>query len=163
PTAPPPIVDSAQALQQLERVTFPSHDADRHDGNATMLVGVMVRPPGDGPFPAMVLLHGCGGLFQESGAMWPRDLQRTRALVALGYVVLLPDSFDPRGVREICRRPQTIYPAIERVRDAYGALLFLQRHPFVQPDAIGVLGWSNGAMSVLSTIRAVSTARPALP
>jgi len=29
---------------------------------ATALTGFLVKPAGDGPFPAIVLMHGCGGI-----------------------------------------------------------------------------------------------------
>ena len=108
----------------------------------------------------MILLHGCGGLIQPDGLIAERDRDWAEQLVARGYVVLMPDSFNPRGVSTICRSPQTVQPGIHRARDAYGALLYLQQLPFVRTDAVGVMGWSNGALSVLSTIREKSRARP---
>ena len=52
------------------------------------------RPDGPGPFPAVVIMHDCSGLGPTaSGApgRWAREL------VARGYVVVMPDSFTPRG------------------------------------------------------------------
>jgi dienelactone hydrolase len=52
-------------------------------------------------------------------------------------------------------------PSRERPRDAYGALTWLQSQPFVRGDHIGLMGWSNGGSTVLSTIDASSQALPA--
>src|SRR3972149_5417972 len=53
------------------------------------------RPPGQGPFPALVLLHGCSGI---------TSVQRDWAerLSEWGYVTLIVDSFGPREVRNVC-------------------------------------------------------------
>src|SRR5262245_2394689 len=56
----------------------------------------LVRPAGDGPFPAVVQLHGCAGLESQSyrWARWFADR---------GYVALVVDSFGPRKVKGDCR------------------------------------------------------------
>ena len=61
----------------------------------TPLRGLLVRPEGAGPFPAVVLLHGCDGVqpFQEQ---WAADL------ASWGYVALLADSHGPRGIGDDC-------------------------------------------------------------
>ncbi len=55
--------------------------------------GLLAKPPGDGPFPAVVLLHTCGGLQPHVITDWPDYL------TGLGYVTLSVDSFSPRGIR----------------------------------------------------------------
>jgi dienelactone hydrolase len=47
-----------------------------------------------------------------------------------------------------------------RARDAYGALLFLQTQPFVRPDRIGIMGWSQGGGALLFAIGTQSFSRP---
>jgi hypothetical protein len=59
--------------------------------------GHLSGPKGDGPFPAIVLLHGCSGL-GRANEVW------TARLVDWGYVVLNVDSFGPRGEAD-CHRP----------------------------------------------------------
>ena len=59
--------------------------------------GHLSGPKGDGPFPAIVLLHSCGGLGRSS-EVW------TARLVDWGYVVLNVDSFGPRG-EATCHMP----------------------------------------------------------
>jgi dipeptidyl aminopeptidase/acylaminoacyl peptidase len=69
-----------------EIVHFPSLD-DQH----TMLDGYLYRPTGDGPYPAIVGLHGCSGMFDKtSGKMfglyraWARRTYEPRIRRALG-------------------------------------------------------------------------------
>jgi dienelactone hydrolase len=54
-------------------------------------------PAGAGPFPAIVALHGCGG-------RGPREYEDALAdaFTALGYVLLVVDSFGPRGIANRC-------------------------------------------------------------
>lgn len=139
---------------QSEKITFSSADGDLHDGKPTLLDGYLFRPEGNGPFPAIVALHGCSGLFLKSGRLNARFADWGRRLASLGYVVLFPDSFNPRGISEACTRKDRsgFSPHKERPRDANGALLWLQTQSFVQRDRIGLMGWSNGGITLLATI-----------
>src|SRR5690349_5745100 len=58
----------------------------------TEISGEFYRPSGNGPFPAVVQLHGCGG----RGSRGAEDAAGAR-FVALGYALLIVDSFGPRG------------------------------------------------------------------
>jgi dienelactone hydrolase len=109
----------------------------------TPLQGLLVRPDGPGPFPAVVLLHGCDGVqpFQER---WADDL------VSWGYVALLVDSHGPRGLGDDCAR----WPpaAGSRSEDALGALVYLRGLPFVEPGRVGVMGWDTGGRTVMRVV-----------
>jgi len=146
---------SAPALAD-ERVAFPSLDEDLTGGAATVLDGRLYRPPGAGPFPAVVGMHGCGGRdFRNRDAVFAYIGGWAERLNALGYIVLLPDSFRPRGVPEICtQESKTVSPTRDRPRDALGALAWLRAQPFVKKDTVFLMGWSNGAIATLATLRA---------
>jgi dienelactone hydrolase len=144
-----------------ESVTFASNDQDLTKGPPTALSGLLFRPAGAGPFPAVVALHGCDGLYLPGGQMAVRDAEWATRLRDKGYVVLSPDSFTPRHVHEECgRRENTVRPGAERTRDAYGALLYLQQQTWVHGDRIALLGWSHGATTVLMAAAAAQAARP---
>src|ERR671937_751231 len=113
-------------------VTLKSNDAT--------VSGAVSKPTGGGPFPAMILLHGCGGP-QPGNALWAAELNKW------GYVTIEIDSFVHRGVREICTDPTRVTVS-ERVVDAYAALDYLRTLAFVDKDRIGAMGWSHGAMVV---------------
>lgn len=116
--------------------------APRVDGE--MLVGELYRPAGNGPFPAIVSLHGCNGRS-------PKAVEDAAALrfVELGYVLLIVDSFSPRGIKMSCSGET---PALDRVLDAYGGLAFLAGLPFVDRDRVAAVGYSQGAMTALSAV-----------
>jgi dienelactone hydrolase len=150
------------AAQEL--VHFPSLEDNGPGRSPTTLDGHLVRPTGEGRHPAVIFLHGCGGLFDRTnGFIEPGERDWAGELSRRGYVVLMVDSFGPRNQGETCsaraRNPELYYR--KRPRDAYGALLFLQAQPFVQPDRVGVIGWSQGGGAVLFAIAAQSLVRPA--
>src|SRR5262249_56845655 len=66
------------------------------------LKAVVFRPDGDGPFPAVVAVHGCSGLFDTNGAVRERYQDWGDHLAAAGFVVLYADSFTGRGLKSQC-------------------------------------------------------------
>ena len=108
------------------------------------IAGTVAKPDGNGPFPALVLLHGCGGP-QPGNALWAAELN------TWGYVTLEVHSFFGRGVNEICTNSSKVTVS-ERVTDAYAALDHLRTLPLVDKDRIGVMGWSHGAIVVQSVL-----------
>ncbi len=138
-------------------VQFPSLDGPP----ATTLDAYLFKAEGTGQQPAVVFLHGCGGLIGRSGSISPRERQWAARLNADGLTVLMVDSFGPRHHGEMCS-PASFDPAIYRARafDAYAALLYLQSLDTVRPDRVGLIGWSEGGGTLLNTIRSGSKARP---
>jgi dienelactone hydrolase len=118
------------------------------------LKGELLRPAGAGPFPAVVALHGCGGLFGKDGALSRRHQDWAERLTQAGFMVLLPDSFGSRGLTSQCRNSdRTVRPSRERVGDAIAAAGYLKTRPDVKRDAVNLLGWSNGGSTVLYALR----------
>jgi len=108
----------------------------------------VVRPDGAGPFPAVVWLHGCGGVVR--GARHLEDW--TRRLVRLGYVVAIPDSLSERGYPNGICGNGTLVPAPTRAEDAYAALRHLEGRPDVIAERIGLIGFSHGGWTVLAAM-----------
>ncbi len=108
----------------------------------------LTKPEGGGPFPAVVLLHGC------SGMQWKRDHLWARRLWGWGYVAFQVDSFRPRGISSVCTYsgPQSTDILRRRVADAYAAKRYLAGLPFVSPDRIAVMGWSHGGSTTLQVL-----------
>jgi dienelactone hydrolase len=145
---------AAAAQPTTERVTFPAPDGK------TTLVASLMRPVGDAPRAALVLLHGCSGL-QERGRIFALYRNWAQLFVANNYVVLVVDSAGARSFGETCTaRPEREVMFAERPRDAYAALAYLQGQPFVRADRVGVVGWSQGGATILLAIRTGSSARP---
>lgn len=132
----------------------------RFPGQGLELAGRLYRPTGDGPSPALVLMHGCSGLWARDGKptasfrFWAEHFQ------AEGYLVLLVDSFGPRGEKEICTQARrAVSPATDRPRDAHAALHWLAGRRDVDAARIGLVGWSNGGTAVLNALRPDSPGR----
>lgn len=91
--------------------------------------------------PAVVILHGSAGI-DFRGDFY------ARALNEAGIATLEIDMWEARGIQSAADRPQIpllTYP------DAFGALQFLSEHPNINPDRIGVLGFSwGGAITMAS-------------
>jgi dienelactone hydrolase len=127
------------------------------------LRGVLLLPRGEAPaggFPAIVALHGCGGMYSSlpsrRDALQIRLRTMAEMLVGEGYLVLFPDSFRPRGRESICAeslRVRTLTTAVRRL-DVLAALGYLQSRPDVAPDRIALLGWSHGGSTLLSSLDA---------
>jgi dienelactone hydrolase len=128
------------------------HFANITPGAPVTLDATLVRPSGPGPFPAIVQLHGCGGLEAQSyrWARWFADH---------GYVALVVDSFGPRKVKGDCRSGPDEPPVTARFDDAFGALGYLQSLPDVRPDRIAAIGWSQGGVYAMSVVNGPSLER----
>ena len=144
-----------------ERVSFPSVDIDPQSGTPIMLTGLFFTPdPSAGGFPVVVALHGCDGMYStlasRRGLLSARHQAMADLLVAEGYAVLFPDSFNPRGRREVCTQPareQTITQAHRRL-DVLGALEYVRSRADVASHRIALLGWSHGGSAVLAAMNA---------
>jgi len=130
------------AAAQL-KVAFPSIGGPEIDG-------YVYRPEGAGPFPAVVGMHGCSGMWNREGRVSALLRLWVRVLTAEGYVVLLVDGFTPRGVVSDCNVGSAkVTPALVRPRDAHGGLRWLQEQPYVRGDRVAIMGWSHGGGTVL--------------
>lgn len=152
------IPQPGQAADGGEWVEFPSAG-----GTPARITGLLLRPSGAGPFPAVVLLHGCGGLYTREGRLTGRHSEWARTLCGHGFTALLVDSFTPRGLRQICTlKERPLRASRERTLDAYGALAYLQGRPDTRRDAIGLMGWSHGGVATLFAVDPATPARPRL-
>ena len=118
------------------------------------VAGAFYRPQGPGPFPAVVLLHGCEGV-SELNHRWARWLRER------GYAALIVDSWKPRGLTQTCSFTIPDVPSTERLDDALGALRYLQARPDIDRGRIAVMGWSNGGVFSLAAVNGPTLARAA--
>jgi dienelactone hydrolase len=138
----PTIVQAANP----QTVTFPARDVS--------LRGVLFTPGTPGPYPAVVALHGCSGLYSKDGSLNPRHKDWGDRLAAAGFIVLMPDSYGSRDIGPQCKvRDRQVRPGRERVVDADDARAYLQKRPDVKAAAISLMGWSNGGSSVVQAVR----------
>lgn len=95
-------------------------------------------PDGDGPFPAVVVIMHVGGVDTFIQAMVAR-------LVEAGYFVAAPDLFhrlDTRTGRMLDRLKDLRDPEVEQ--DVNAAVEYLQGHPQVDSERLGIIGFCMG-------------------
>lgn len=141
---------SAATLQAVE---FESRDRAAQE-MPMRITGRFAHPSPGTVAPAIVMLHGCSGLWRRDGGLSAHFQDLAELALAEGYAVLLVDSFTPRSVREVCTQryaQRSITPRI-RSNDAGGALEHLASRPDVDPRRIALLGWSHGGSTVLASV-----------
>ena len=131
----------------LERVEFESASQRRVAGGVVSagdgIQGYLARPDGAGPFPAVIVLHGCAGMHDAT------KQRLADQLVAWGYVILLVDSYATRRIDHACEAG-ALATFFRRRPDAYGALIFLAGQNFVDPRRVAAVGFSAGARVALA-------------
>lgn len=128
-------------------------------GPGVTLTGEMFLPGGahraGARHPAVVLLHGCGGMYTTRQQLPARNRDWAERLAGWGYVTLLVDSFGPRGYGSVCElKDRPTHPWIERTADTFAALDFLAARRDVDPRNVFVMGWSDGGSTVTGVVRA---------
>src|SRR5581483_4064157 len=124
----------------------------------------LYKPEGNGPFPTVIGLHGCGGLGGHSEAVLPRYRDWAERLLKEGHAVLLPDSYGSRGIGPQCRvKERKVRARRERVEDVMAARQWLMQQPWVARDRISLIGWANGASTLLWAVRPQLRTRRAEP
>lgn len=133
---------SGQPSGQYAFVSWtPKSLADLIKGNASgdtvNITGHLFLPPGTGKVPAVVLMHGSGGIYSAMLDFWPKRFN------AEGIAVVAIDSFGPRGVQSTAS-DQSKVPFAADVADAFAALKIMATHPRINPQRIAIMGFSRG-------------------
>jgi dienelactone hydrolase len=124
----------------------------------------LFKPNGDGPFPAVIALHGCGGLAGHAEPVAPRYRDWAEQLLKAGKAVLLPDSYGSRELGPQCRvKERHVRARRERVADIMASRQWLVQQPWAAHDRISLLGWANGASALLWAVRPQLSSRNVEP
>ena len=138
------------SVRGAQRVEFDS--LDTKDGKPLGLFGWFFPAPNATKAPVIIALHGCGGLYGRDGDFNQRHRAMAELLQQQDYHVLFPDSFNPRGKKQICTEKfgtRDINSANRR-HDVHGALQWAARQSNVDAARIALLGWSHGGGTLLS-------------
>ena len=177
--AKPPGSELADPSENLLIADFPSP----YDNESISLEALLWKPAGEGPFPAVILLHGAGGLYYQTDDMcddndrncwglsgkfkyWGKQLSQghiydwSERFVVLAVDSHTPRGYDHRGVAHIdaADRPLNVSSYLGRPWDVYAALRYLQTRVDVDAGAIFALGFSDGGGAVLSSVAAADNA-----
>lgn len=107
--------------------------------------GELVLPanmPADARLPAVVLVHGSGGVYPEEVTFWARLLNEQ------GIAAFVIDVFSPRGVKST-GEDQSQVPFAADTADAFAALGMLGSHPRIDPKRVAVMGFSRGGITAV--------------
>lgn len=143
--SPQDILASVARFPALEFAAEPKEEIGSFGG----LSNTVFKPKGEGPFPAIVLVHTCGGIKDEHMRKHGADL------LARGFVVLMQDSFTPRGRTDCGQDYRNRVPVFVGVNDAYAALRHLAQYTFVDKGRIYQAGYSYGGF--IATLLASSS------
>jgi dienelactone hydrolase len=116
------------------RVTYLNVTPDKPES----VSATVTRPAGPGPFPAVVLLHGCGGVSPqlERWARWLADR---------GYVGMVVDSFGAaQGEGRLRARGAGRHPHHRTARRRLRRAALAQSQPWVRGDRVGAVGFFPG-------------------
>ncbi len=109
-------------------------------GKSHVLAAELRVPQGQkAKFPAVVLIHGSGGV---SGSM---D-QWVHALNQAGMATLVVDTFSGRGITSTVQ-DQTLLHSLAMMVDGYRGLDLLAKHPRIDATKISIMGFSKGAVA----------------
>lgn len=106
----------------------------------------LLTPAGRGPFPTVLMFHGCGGVRRHLHGY-------ARAAVAAGWGALLVDSFGPRGWSRnyakmlVCSGLR--FRGGQRAGDVLAAIGGARRLPLVDSSRLALAGWSHGAWAIM--------------
>jgi len=140
------------AAAQIARVeVYPIHsvtmsDQDflngRKDGKPVLLAGALRIPrPGTEKLPAVVLLHGSGGV-GTNVVDWENEFN------AMGVATFVLDAFTGRGLVSTSTNQGSL-GRLAMTYDAYRALEVLEKHSRIDPQRIAVMGFSRGGQAAL--------------
>jgi dienelactone hydrolase len=116
------------------------HDVS-YTSNGTRIDGLLAVPPGKGPFPAVLYLHGSGG--DRRDLIVPATWMATRGVVALTISVPVPGI--PQGLTPAQQLEADRRAGVAAVVATRRAVDVLQSLPQVKRDRLGLVGFSAGA------------------
>jgi len=111
------------------------------DGTPARIGAELRLPPGTARIPAIVLIHGSGGVGANIDG-W------AQALNARGIAAFILDTFTGRGISQTIN-DQSQLSSFSTIVDAYKGLELLSRHPRIDPVRIAVMGFSKGGFAAL--------------
>ena len=123
--------------------------------------GRVYKPQGDGPFPGVVLVHGCPGSLYYSDTFQEERLSGQYAdwgeqTAAKGAVAIVIDSLEARGFdveEDICGTGgKVLHEAEERKFDVIDTAKYLANVKQVDSSKIAVASWSHGASSSVAAV-----------
>jgi len=141
-TYPNPTTPSRIEIHALPTQTFTGDEFLKSSTKGVVhMLAVELRIPQvqKAKFPAVVLIHGSGGLGSNID-MWVHELNKA------GIATLIVDTFSGRGITSTVQ-DQTLLHSLAMMVDSYRALDMLSKHPRIDASKISIIGFSKGAVA----------------
>jgi dienelactone hydrolase len=116
-------------------------DGPRNASAATEIAGVLRLPRGSGPFPAVVLIAGSGGIGSNID-YWDHQF------LSHGIATFTIDGFTGRGIVSLVT-DQSRLGLMNMIVDLYRGLGVLAKRPEIDAHRIAVMGFSRGGIIAL--------------
>lgn len=140
---------SAQTQGGYDLVSITPVPAPRARMAPAPIPALYKAPEGKGPFPAVILLHGCGG-------RGPRQLAWAHRLNSWGYAAIIPDSLAPRSIASVCDPgAQPFVTPRDRISDIASTAAWLRARPDIDPNRIAVVGASHGGATAALAVQRI--------
>lgn len=104
--------------------------------------------------PAIIALHGCGGLYNSRGRFDARYTSHAERWNSAGWHVVAPDSLGSRDSASLCRQApeQRAIKVAHRRADVLRTAAWLATRGDVDASRIAIVGWSHGASTALEIL-----------
>jgi carboxymethylenebutenolidase len=147
-------------MQRIEDMAVRAQPVSFPAFTLPLLNGYLAQPDGDGPFPALVVVHEAFGLNDDIRSI-------TQRFAAEGYLALAVDLFSGRNQALCMARlfAGMLRNSLEHggVRDLQDALTYLAQHPKANPARVGAVGYCMGGSLAIALACADSRLKAIAP
>ena len=156
-SAPGPTATSAAAAPTVEAGDAEIESGDvSFAGPASDILGYLARPAGDGPSPAILIIH-------ENRGLLPHFEDIARRYAAEGFVAFAIDLASRLGGSDVAAAQIGQIDPDDLVADLQAGIDYLKQQPYVDADAIGATGFCFGGGYTFDIAAASPDIKAAVP
>ena len=123
-----------------KRYPIAVHDVSFAVPGGSRVEGMLAVPPGNGPFPAAIYLHGSGG--DRTQLLVPATWLAARGVIVLTLTMPAAESGSGSAEERLVAEREAVTETVVAIRRAVD---LLEEMPKVDSERIALVGWSAGA------------------